>query len=198
MTDLFQEPEDATPLAPEEREGLKQSWITIRRDLNEAEEENIVKGAAWARRSRGLTVTKLLTAGFVKNLHKRMFSDVWKWAGTFRLTGRNIGIEAYRIPEELASMLGDVRYWAEHKTFPPDEIAIRLHHRLVAIHPFPNGNGRHARLIADLLIERLGRQPFSWGGGRLADAGALRAKYIAALHAADNHDVEPLLTFARL
>ena len=161
MTDLFQEPEDATPLMPEEREGLKQSWITGRRDLNEAEQENIVMGAAWARRSRGLTVTKLLTAGFVKSLHKRMFGDVWKWAGTFRLTGRNIGIEAYRIPGELAVMFGDVRYWAGHKTFPPDEIAIRLHHRLVTIHPFPNGNGRHARLMADLLIERLGSQPFS-------------------------------------
>ena len=121
-----------------------------------------------------------------------------KWAGTYRLTGRNIGIEAYRIPEELVAMLGDVRYWGEHKTFPPDEIAIRLHHRLVAIHPFPNGNGRHARLIADLLIERLGSQPFSWGGGKLADAGELRAKYIAALQAADNHNVEPLLAFARL
>ncbi len=183
---------------PEERNGLKQSWITTRHDLNEAEQENIVMGAAWARRSRGLTVAKLLTAGFVKALHKRMFGDVWKWAGTYRLTGRNIGIEAYRIPEELAVMLGDVRYWGEHKSFPPDEIAIRLHHRLVAIHPFPNGNGRHARLIADLLIERLGSQPFSWGGGRLADAGELRAKYIAALQAADNHNIEPLLAFARL
>ncbi len=148
-----------------------------------------MKGAAWARLSRSLTVTKLLTAGFLKNLHKRMFGDVWKWAGTHRLTGRNIGIEAYRIPEELAAMLGDVRDWGEHKTFPPDEIAI---------HPFPNGNGRHARLIAGLLIERLGSQPFSWGGGSLADAGELRAKYIAALQAADNHNIEPLLAFARL
>ena len=198
MTDLFQEPEDATPLMPEEREGLKQSWITTRRDLNEAEQENIVKGAAWARRSRGLTMTKLLTVSFVKNLHKRMFGDVWKWAGSFRLTERNIGIEAYRIPEDLAATLGDVRYWGEHTTFPPDEIALRLHHRLVAIHPFPNGNGRHARLMADLLIERLGGQPFSWGGGKLADAGELRAQYIAALQAADNHTIEPLLAFARL
>lgn len=198
MTDLFQEPEDATPLMPEERDGLKQSWIATRRDLNEAEQENIVQGAAWARRSRGLTVTKLLTVSFIKDMHKRMFNDVWKWAGAFRLTGRNIGIEAYRIPEELAGMLGDVRYWSEHKTFPPDEIAIRLHHRLVAIHPFPNGNGRHARLMADLLIERLGSQPFSWGGGGLADPGQLRAQYIAALKAADNHNLEPLLAFARL
>ena len=183
---------------PEEREGLKQSWITTRRDLNEAEQENIVKGAVWARRSRGLTVTKLLTVSFVKNLHKRMFGDVWKWAGSFRLTERNIGIEAYRIPQELAATLGDVHYWGEHTTFPPDEIALRLHHRLVAIHPFPNGNGRHARLMADLLIERLGGQPFSWGGGKLADAGELRAQYIAALQAADNHTIEPLLAFARL
>jgi Fic-DOC domain mobile mystery protein B len=196
VTDLFQEPEDATPLMHEERTGLKQSWITTRRDLNEAEQENIVKGAAWARRSRSLAVAKLLSAGFVKALHKRMLGDVWKWAGTYRLTGRNIGIEAYRIPEELAAMLGDVLYWCEHNTFPPGEIAIRLHYRLVAIHCFPNGNGRHARLMADLLIERLGGEAFSWGGGSLAAAGELRAKYIAALQTADKHNIEPLLEFA--
>jgi Fic-DOC domain mobile mystery protein B len=197
VTDLFQEPDDATPLAPDEREGLKQSWITTRHDLNEAEQENIVKGAAWARRSRGLTATSMLDDAFVRTLHKRMFGDVWKWAGTYRLTERNIGIDAYRIPAELANLFGDVRYWIEHKTYPPDEIAIRLHHRMVAIHPFPNGNGRHARLMADLLIERLGGEPFSWGGGSLADVGELRGRYIAVLQAADNHDIGPLLEFAR-
>lgn len=197
MTDLFQEPEDATPLEPQEREGLLQTWITHRRDLNEAEEENIVEGAAWARGRRRLPLERMLSEDFMRMLHKRMFGDVWQWAGTFRATERNIGIQAYRIGIELASLLNDVRYSIEHETFPPDEIAIRFHHRLVAIHPFPNGNGRHARLAADLLIERLGGSPFSWGGGSLANVGELRARYVAALRAADNHDIAPLIEFAR-
>ncbi|OWV98078.1 mobile mystery protein B [Rhizobium sp. R693] len=197
MTDLFQEPEDATPLEPQEREGLLQTWITHRRDLNEAEQENIVEGAAWARGRRRLPLERMLSEDFMRTLHKRMFGDVWQWAGTFRATERNIGVQAYRIGMELASLLSDVRYWIEHETFPPDEIAIRFHHRLVAIHPFPNGNGRHARLAADLLIERLGGDPFTWGGGSLANVGELRARYVAALRAADNHDIALLLEFAR-
>lgn len=197
MTDLFQEPEDATPLEPQEREGLLQSWITHRKDLNEAEQENIVAGAAWARRLRRLPLDRLLSVDFMQTLHKRMFGDVWQWAGTFRTTERNIGIQAYRIAMELAALLDDIRFWIEHETYPRDEIAIRFHHRLVAIHPFPNGNGRHARLAADLLVERLGGEPFSWGGGSLADVGELRARYVAALRAADDHDIGPLLEFAR-
>lgn len=197
MTDLFQEPEDATPLEPQEREGLLQTWITHRRDLNEAEEENIVEGAAWARGRRRLPLERMLSEDFMRTLHKRMFGDVWQWAGTFRATERNIGVQAYRIGMELASLLSDIRYLIEHKTFPPDEIAIRFHHRLVAIHPFPNGNGRQARLAADLLIERLGGDPFTWGGGSLANVGELRGHYVAALRAADNHDIAPLLEFAR-
>lgn len=198
MTDLFQEPEDATPLEPGEREGLLQSWITHRSDLNEAEQENIIKGAAWARGGRARKLTNLLNIGFALALHKRMFGEVWKWAGTFRRTIRNIGIDAYRIPMEMAALFDNVRYWIEHETYPPDEIAVRLHHQLVSIHPFPNGNGRHSRLMADLLIETLGGEPFSWGGsGNLADTGELRTRYIAALKAADNHDIGPLLAFAR-
>ena len=197
MTDLFQEPEDATPLEPQEREGLLQSWITHRKDLNEAEQENILEGAAWARGRRRLPLERMLSVDFMQTLHKRMFGDVWQWAGTFRTAERNIGIQAYRIATELAALLSDVRFSIEHETYPRDEIAIRFHHRLVAIHPFPNGNGRHARLAADLLVERLGGEPFSWGGGSLADVGELRARYVAALRAADDHDIGPLLEFAR-
>lgn len=197
MTDLFQEPEDATPLAPEEREGLKQSWITHRGDLNEAEQANILKGIAWVKRRRELAVNDLLDDKFALLLHKNIFGDVWTWAGAYRLTERNIGIEAYRIPIEVRGMFDDVRYRVEHSSHSPDEIAVRLHHRLAAIHPFPNGNGRHARLMADVLIERFGSKPFSWGGGSLTDTGTLRARYVAALQAADGHDIGPLLAFAR-
>lgn len=197
MTDLFQEPEDATPLEPQEREGLRQSWITHRKDLNEAEQENIVQGASWARGRRRMPVDRMLREEFMRMLHRRMFSEVWQWAGDFRTTERNIGVQAYRIAVDLAALLDDVRYWVEHETFSIDEIAVRFHHRLVAIHPFPNGNGRHARLAADLLVERLGGEPFSWGSGGLGDVGELRTRYVSALQAADNHDIGPLLEFAR-
>ena len=196
MTDLFQEPDDATPLDPALRGDLLQTWITSRADLNEAEEENIVKGAAWGRRRRG-KAADILTEGFVKALHKQMFGEVWKWAGTYRRSELNIGIAAHMITAEMPAMLNDVRYWVEHKTYPPDEIAARLHHRLTQIHAFPNGNGRHARMMADLLIERLGGQGFSWGGGILADVGTLRDRYVTALKAADGHDIQPLLGFIR-
>lgn len=197
MTDLFKEPEDATPLEPSEKLGLRPTWIASRRDLNEAEQENIAKGAAWARRMRERSATALLAGVFVRKLHERMFGDVWQWAGTFRQSERNIGIDAFRIPTELAALLDDARFWVENRTYLPDEIAVRFHHRLVAIHPFPNGNGRHARLMADLLVERLGGEVFTWGGGTLADVGTLRHAYVDALRRADGHDIRPLLVFAR-
>jgi Fic-DOC domain mobile mystery protein B len=163
VSDLFAEPDDAAPLELAERKELLQSWITHRADLNEAERANILKGAAWARGRRGRKPEDLLTAVFVAKPHQEMFGEVWKWAGSFRTSERNIGIGAYRIQPDLAALLGDVRYWIEHETYSSDEIAVRLHHRLVSIHPFPNGSGRHARLLADLLIERLGGAPFTWG-----------------------------------
>ena len=197
MSDLYQEPDDATLLEPHERAGLRQSWITHRRDLNEAEQANILKGAAWARHRRGLQANNLLDDGFSRQLHKRMFGDVWNWAGNYRQSARNMGIEAHLISTEVRKLYDDVRYWIEHETYPPDEIAVRLHHRLVAIHPFPNGNGRHARLMADLLIKKLGGEAFTWGGASLADRGALRQRYVAALQQADMHNIAPLLAFAR-
>jgi Fic-DOC domain mobile mystery protein B len=194
MPDLFAQPDDATPLSAEEREGLRQTWITTRADLNEAEQANIDAALGWtARRRRG----DILTEAFVFGLHKRMFGDVWAWAGTTRRTGKNIGIDPHLIHLQIGGLLRDVRYWVDYGAFPPDETAVRLHHGLVAIHPFPNGNGRHARLMADLLVAQTGGAPFSWGGGTLRDIGELRAAYIAALKAADGHRLEPLVRFAR-
>jgi Fic-DOC domain mobile mystery protein B len=196
VTDLFQAPDDATPLEPGEREGLLQAWITTRADLNEAEQANILEAEAWVRTRRQRN-TDLLTPAYLSELHRRMFGDVWAWAGSYRTTERSIGVAPHRIANDTAVLLDDVRYWVENSTFPADEVAIRFHHRLVAIHLFPNGNGRHGRLVADLLIERLGGVQFSWGGGTLHDIGALRTAYVTALRAADDHDIEPLLEFAR-
>lgn len=194
MTDLFVESDDATPLAPAERDGLLQSWITTRADLNVAEQDNIDAGAAWSYRRRN---TDPLSVDFAMALHKRMFDKVWSWAGTFRRTERNIGIAPHLIGHDMAQLIDDVQFWAANGTYASDETAVRLHHRLVFVHPFPNGNGRHARLMADLLIRRMGSTAFSWGGGSLQDMNDLRRMYVDALRNADKHDYSDLIAFAR-
>lgn len=167
--------------------------ITLRSELNELEQQNIARAYQWAfGRNRDI-----LSEPFLKGLHRRMFNRVWRWAGKFRETERNIGIEVYRIQTELRQILDDARYWIEHKTYEPDEIAVRFHHRLVSVHPFPNGNGRWARLAADVLIRRLGGERFTWGRVNLQTSGETRRAYVSALRAADNHDFAPLLAFAR-
>ena len=191
---LFDDEDDAaTPLTPDEREGLIPAYITLRRELNEAEQVGIEEADRWAFGRR----RDVLDERFLKSLHKRMFGDVWRWAGTYRTTARNIGVDAYRIGVDLHQLLDDVRYWIDHQTYPPHEIAVRFHHRLVAIHPFPNGNGRHARLAADLLAVQLGQPRLSWGSASLVEPKETRRAYVAALRAADQHDIAPLLTFAR-
>jgi Fic-DOC domain mobile mystery protein B len=196
MIDPFQDPLDATPLDPALRSNLIQTWVTTRADLNEAEQENIIKGEVWARRRRG-GVDTLLKEDFSKTLHKQMFGEVWKWAGTYRQNELNLGISPYLVAAEMPVMFDNARYWVNNETFPPDEIAVRLHHRLTQVHGFPNGNGRHARMMADLLVGKLGGKPFTWGSGVIRNTGTLRDAYVQALKAADNHDIEPILAFAR-
>lgn len=195
MTDpLFESDDDAnTPLTAEEREQLIPSYITLRHELNEAEQVNIGKALRWANARR----RDVLDQDFLSDLHKRMFGDVWRWAGRYRTTARNIGVDAYRIAMEVRQTIDDARYWVDHETYSSDEIAVRYSHRLVAIHPFPNGNGRFSRLVGDLLARQLGQPPFTWGRANLVDAGETRARYIEALRAADNHDIASLLLFAR-
>ena len=194
MSDLFAEPRGATPLDAEERDGLLQSWITTRADLNEAEQANNDDAAAWLRRRRD---PEILTEGFIFELHKRMFGEVWAWAGTTRRSDKNIGVDWQHIPVELGGRLREARYWIENGVYGPDQIAVRLHHGLVFVHPFPNGNGRHARLVGDLLAEQMGARPFSWGSGSLMSDGEIRDTYISALRLADRHEFGPLLEFAR-
>jgi Fic-DOC domain mobile mystery protein B len=183
-----------TPLTPAEREGLIPSYITTRAELNEAEQENISEADQWAfSRRRG----DVLDVGLLMNLHRRMLRRVWRWAGEFRKTERNIGIAPHEIEVQLHQLTGDVRYWVEHETYTPDEIATRFHHRLVAIHPFSNGNGRHARLAADLLVIRLGRPRFTWGSTNLVEPAQTRRDYVRALQRADGNDIGPLVEFAR-
>ncbi len=187
--------EDTMSLDPDEVRGLKFKHITTRSELNHLEQANIQSGIAWMRQSRR---TDLLSEGYVCQLHRRLFGEVWSWAGTFRHTGKNIGVDPLYIAVELRTLLDDMKYWFNNETYPPREAVIRFHHRLTAIHPFPNGNGRHARIMADALLIKLYKLPtIDWAGGHdLASMNSRRKTYIQALQAADRGNYEPLLAFA--
>lgn len=190
---LLPDVDGATPLGSDELEGLIPSYVALRRELNAAEQLNILQAESWAFARR----RNILDERFLTGLHKRMFGRVWRWAGKYRFSNKNIGVDAYRIQQELLQLLDDCRYWVDHETYGMDEIATRFHHRLVLIHPYPNGNGRHARLAADLLLFANGKERFSWGRKSLQDAGETRDRYISSLQAADRHDIRPLLAFVR-
>lgn len=183
----------ATPLTDEERQGLKLSYVTTRGDLNAAEQQNILKAQKWAEGRK----KKILHREYLNDLHERMYGDVWTWAGAFRSTEKNIGVDPIRIQIDLQELLDNVTFWIEQETYPLDEIAARFHHKLVYIHPYPNGNGRHARLAADILLREMGHQPFTWGRKTMRDAEDARKTYINALRAADGHDIGPLMEFVR-
>ncbi len=192
----FDEPDGATPLDPDEMQGLKFPHVTTRGELDELEQANIEQGLAWISRRRGGSI---FDNGFVRTLHKRLFGDVWAWAGEYRLTEKNIGIDPLQIPVQLRMLLDDARYWAEHEVYPPLEAAARFHHRMVQIHLFPNGNGRHARIAADILLEETYKHPaVAWASGfDLQADNERRDAYIAALRAADGKDIGPLLAFVQ-
>lgn len=187
-------PDGATPLSAEELEGLMPAHIATRNELNAWEARNVLKAEQWLRaRRRG----DILTPAFVRRLHQRMFDETWKWAGTYRDTEKNIGVDPAQIAPRTLDLCEDVKAQLAHKSLPLDEIAARFHHRLVSIHPFANGNGRHARLMTDLLLTENGVARFSWGESALIDDGEVRARYIATLRAADARDYAPLLAFVR-
>ena len=195
MTTLATTSDGNTPLSPEELPDLIPNLAT-KEELNEWERENILLAREWATSDR-TTPLEMASDQYIRKLHERMFDETWKWAGLYRLTEKNIGVPVAQIREQLVALFGDVRHWIENKTYPPDEIAVRFHHRLVFIHPFPNGNGRHARLIADILIMKRGSPAFTWGSANLVEEGAARTRYLDAIKAADNGDIQLLLKFAR-
>jgi len=193
----FQYRAGQTPLDPDEIEGLLIDSIATRGELDEFEQQNIEEAVTWAL-TRSFKKEQVFTERFVRQLHKRMYGDVWAWAGTFRKTEKNIGIPYWKIPTELQLLMDDAIYWIGHGTYPPDEIALRFKHRIVSIHCFPNGNGRHSRLMADIIISKLFRLPlFSWGAADLVRQSETRTTYLQSMRAADSGDIAPLLSFAR-
>jgi Fic-DOC domain mobile mystery protein B len=191
----FKYPAGATPIDPDEAEGLLLTHITMHSELNRWEQDNIVEALAWIDKTKP---TNILNEQFIKKLHKRMFGNVWRWAGQFRQSDKNIGVSWHQVPMSLKNMCDDVPVWIQTQNESPEEIAVRFHHRLVWIHPFPNGNGRHARLMTDIFIENvLHGSPFTWGKRDLSNPSGHRSRYINALQEADNGNYIPLLEFAK-
>jgi Fic-DOC domain mobile mystery protein B len=186
-----------TPLDEDEKEGLLIKSIATRGELDEFEQQNIEDAIQWSL-TRKFKSEQILSETFILALHKRMYKNVWRWAGEYRKTNKNIGVDKLEIPVALRSLIDDASYWLENNVYEPDEFALRFKHRLVSIHCFPNGNGRHSRMIADIIIEKIYQLPvFSWGSKSLADENDSRKKYLIAIRKADKGDLELLLKFAR-
>lgn len=193
MNKLFDGLDGATPLDPDECEGLIPTHVVTREQLNELEQQNITQAELWLATAR---FKKINTEANLRKLHKHMFAEVWRWAGKYRTTGKNIGIDAWQIAIELRKLCDDVDAWIEYHSYSREEIATRFHHRLVYIHAFSNGNGRHARLATDgLLIRQLKLPRFTWGRGIIDTPGEIRSRYIDVLRTADKGDFTPLLDF---
>jgi Fic-DOC domain mobile mystery protein B len=191
---MSEESDGTTSLDSDEMDGLIPP-ITTREELNTFESANILRAMHWARTSRKLR-RELLSVDSLKLLHARMFDQTWSWAGKFRLSDKNIGAHWTEISSQMLLMCRDINYWIDNEVFPFAHIAVRFHHKLVSIHPFANGNGRHSRLAADLLMQYRRNPVFSWGGSTLDVEGATRRAYISALQMADKGSYEELLSFA--
>lgn len=189
--------EGQTPLDEDEKEGLLIPTITTREELDEFEQKNIEEAILWILKKR-LNKEIIFTEKFIRDLHKKMYGYVWKWAGDFRQTNKNIGIDYWKIPTELKMLLDNALFWIEQETFSADELAIIFKHRLVSIHCFPNGNGRHSRLMADIIASKIfGLDVFSWGNDNLSNETNAREIYIKAVKLADKGDYSELIKFAR-
>lgn len=189
--------EGQTPLDEDEKEGLLIPTITTREELDEFEQKNIEEAILWILKKR-LNKEIIFTEKFIRDLHKKMYGYVWKWAGDFRQTNKNIGIDYWKIPTELKMLLDDALFWIEQETFSADELAIIFKHRLVSIHCFPNGNGRHSRLMADIIASKIfGLDVFSWGNDNLSNETNAREIYIKAVKLADKGDYSELIKFAK-
>lgn len=195
----FVYPFGATPLDPNEIEDLIPKHIVTLLELNEWEQANILEAEMWLGK-QSHHFSDIMTFEFIQKLHQKMFNQTWKWAGLFRRSNKNIGVDWVMIWEQLKKLIDDVQYQVNYKIYSPDEIAARFHHRLVAVHPFPNGNGRHARLMTDILLLSLQQPRFSWGQKSMHDLyepTQVRKKYIEALQSADKHDYQLLFAFVR-
>ena len=191
---LHPDPPGATPLTPDDLAGLIPEHVSTRDELNAWEQENVLHALDRLRRRRP---GEILDDAFLRQLHAWMFGDTWSWAGTYRRRETNIGVDPAQIATSVRQLCDNYRHQRDAGNFDAAELAIRFHRDLVWIHPFPNGNGRHSRLAADLLSESLGGKAFTWGGvAELESPGVKRDEYLEALRKADRGDFDALIAFA--
>lgn len=195
----FEMPEGATPLDPDEIQGLLIDTISTQAELNFAEQQSIIESSKWIFETNHKNI---LTDQFFKNLHKKMFQSVWNWAGKYRTTNKNIGVDPYKIPIEIKKLCDDCEYWIQNNTYDWNEIAARFHHKVVWIHPFSNGNGRFSRILTDILLKRHKQSALTWGRNTFSkddfsSESALRTEYILSLREADNKKFQKLIQFIK-
>lgn len=179
-----------TLLGPDDRRGLKPTWVRTRHDLNEAEQANIIRALS---RMRPPAKESILDDLWLRELHRMMFGEVWSWAGSYRTRQTNLGIDPDQVAPAVRNLAEDARLWSSQEA-DATVVGARFHHRLTLIHPFPNGNGRHARAAASFLVQALAGPRLSWGRG-YGDTNLARTRYLGALRAADRGDLEPLVAF---
>ncbi|MBL4830442.1 MAG: mobile mystery protein B [Aliivibrio sp.] len=196
MTTSVENPEGATPLSPDDMQGLKHKHVDTREQLNELEAANILQGQMWASKLTNPTLENIFERSFVTNLHKALFGDVWEWAGIFRQRELNIGVDPKNISVDLHNFLEDARCWIEFKHYNNLELSVRIQHRLVQIHPFVNGNGRHSRVFTDIVrVYLLGEKPMKWANAKLENMTEERSSYISSLRKADAEDFSEFIKY---
>ena len=183
--------------APFNTNGLLHRHLTTQEELNALEFANI--NQAMGKYLLGsLTEKKApFTLEWLFQVHREMFEEVWDWAGKPRNTEFKIGVLPAQIPSFLKQLLDDLKYWEGQTTMEPIEIASHLHHRLVQIHPFENGNSRWARLLTNIYLKKQGLPLVQWPEGSLGQEGDIRDCYIDALKAADRGDSGALIDLHR-
>lgn len=189
----FIDRDGSTPLDPDQIRGIKFSHLVNMGELDEVEDLNIQKGLEWLNRQKG---DDYLSMEFLCKLHEKLFGDVWKWAGTFRKVEVNLSkIKYYDVGPQLKMFFEDAKLWIEGGRMSWDEISAEMHHRLIAIHPFPNGNGRTTRIYTEYVQKRNKQAVTSWKASLNHDPKERRRVYIKSLQQADKGDFRPLIEF---
>jgi Fic-DOC domain mobile mystery protein B len=172
--------------------GLKIKGIRTRKELNILEAENIRNVVVKYLAVKPSRRTARFDVAWARRLHKEMFGDVWKWAGQFRTEDLNIGVAWHQVETSLQNLLDDLKCWLQHGTGLLDQ-AVMLHHRAVQIHPFRNGNGRWARMLANIWLRRHDHPPTEWPEETVGAQSTIRDEYIKAIRLADEGDYGPLM-----